>query len=280
MSFLFNHTLEEISLQEPLTTDAWNQEIVPLLPKDLEESAWRLGAMMRKGGKIRSASDLLRGVLVYALCVRSLRALGVWGVVSEVADLAETSWRERVRKSSIWLCWLLNELMRPEKQEPHPILKKAGYGSIELVDASHWKCVGKQGKVWRFHCMYSLLTQQLHQVVVSTTKVAESMSRFFLEAGSIYVHDGGYGYRGQVARTAEAGAYTVTAFCPGTFPLEDAQGKAIDVVLWLKKHKARAGSIKSLTAFFGEDGKKYEIRAIALRRTEEQRQRALRGKKR
>jgi|SRR5450631_1564218 len=159
-------------------------------------------------------------------------------------------------------------------------LKKAGYGSIELVDASHWKCVGKQGKVWRFHCMYSLLTQQLHQVVVSTTKVAESMSRFFLEAGSIYVHDGGYGYRGQVARTAEAGAYTVTAFCPGTFPLEDAQGKAIDVVLWLKKHKARAGSIKSLTAFFGEDGKKYEIRAIALRRTEEQRQRALRGKKR
>lgn len=279
MSFLLKDTVEATSLQESLTSDAWEQEIVPSLPKALEEYAWRLGAMKRKGGKIQSASDLLRGILVYAMCVTSFKATGVWGVLSGVADLADTSWRERVRKSGAWLCWVLNELLRPEKQEVSPALKKAGYGAIELVDASHFRCVGKKGKVIRFHCMYALLTQQLHQVVVSTTKVAESMARFCLQVGTIYVHDSGYGYRVQVSQTAEAGAYTVTAFCPGTFPLEDERGEAIDLITWLKKQRARAGSIKSLQACFWEDGKRYAVRVIGLRRMEEQRQRALRKKK-
>jgi Transposase DDE domain len=279
MSFPLNDTFEKSPLQESLTDASWKEEIVPLLPKDLEEAAWRLGAMTRKGGKIQSASDLLRGILVYAMCVTSFKLLGAWGVLSGVADLADTSWRERVRKSGTWLCWVLNELMRPEKQQPCPQLKKAGYGPIELVDASHLKCVGPKGKVIRFHSVYTLLTQQLHQVVVSTTKVAESIANFCIQARAIYVHDSGYGYRGQVAQTAEAGAYTVTSFYPGTFPLENEQGEVFDLVKWLKKQRARAGFIKSVQAFFWEKGKKYEVRVIGLRRTEEQVKRALRQKK-
>lgn len=279
MSFPLNDTVEKNPLQESLRSASWEEEIVPLLPKDLEESAWLLGAMTRKGGKIQSASDLLRGILVYAMCVTSFKLLGAWGVLSGVADLADTSWRERARKSGTWLCWVLNELMRPENQQPCPQLKKAGYGPIELVDASHLKCVGPKGKVIRFHCLYALLTQQLHQVVVSTTKVAESIAHFCIQVGAIYVHDSAYGYRGQVAQTAEAGAYSVTNFFPGTFPLENEQGEAFDLVKWLKKQRARAGMVKSVQAFFWENGKKYEVRVIGLRRTQEQRKRALRQKK-
>ena len=280
MSFLPKNTAEEVVLQESLNWASWEQEVVPSLPKDLDEQAWYLGAMSRKGGKVQRATDLLRGICAYVLFANSFRGVGIWGVLAGIADMAETSWRDRLRKSGGWLCWLLNELIRPEKQEAHPALKKAGYGSIELVDASHWRCVGKQGKVWRFHCMYSLLTQQVHQGVVSTTKVAESLARFALEAGTIYVHDGGYGYRGQVAQAADAGAYSVTSFCPGTFPLEDRQEQGIDLVRWLKKQRAKARSIRSLEAFFWEGGKKYEVRVIALRRTEEQRKRVLGQKKR
>lgn len=280
MSFLFNTTTEEVVLQVPQIFNSWEQEVVPSLPKNLEEQAWRLGAMSRKGGKVQNATDLLRGILTYVLCINSFRALGIWGVLAGIGDLSNTSWRDRVRKSSDWLCWLLNERVSLGIQKPCPRLKKVGYGRIELVDASHWKCIGKQGKVWRFHCMYSLLTQQVHQIMVSTTKVAESMARFCLEAGTIYVHDGGYGYRGQVALSAEVGAYSVTAFCPATFPREDGQGAAIDLVKWLKKQRAKARSMKDLKAFFWEEGKKYEVRVIALRRTEEQRKRVLGQKKR
>jgi hypothetical protein len=82
MSFPLNDTVEKPTLQASLTGASWEEEIVPLLPKDLEESAWLLGAMTRRGGKIQSASDLLRGILVYAMCVTSFQALGAWGVLS------------------------------------------------------------------------------------------------------------------------------------------------------------------------------------------------------
>jgi hypothetical protein len=68
MSFLSNDTADKVKIQEVLRGDSWNQEIVPFLPKDLEEQAWRLGAMTRKSGKVKSASDLLRGLLAYELC--------------------------------------------------------------------------------------------------------------------------------------------------------------------------------------------------------------------
>ena len=149
-----------------------------------------------------------------------------------------------------------------------PWLKKAGYESIDLVDATNMKCVGVKGRVWRIHCMYCLLTQQLRQAVGSFTKVAEHLSHFVLQAGAIYVHDSGYGYRDRVAQSVEAGAYTVTAFYPGSFPMLDEQAQGFEVIKWLKRQRARAGRICSTRAFFCQREKTYEVRVIALRRTD------------
>lgn len=279
MSFHSNDTAEETILQASQISESWEQEVVPSLPKNLEEQAWRLGAMSRNSGKVRRASDVLRGILAYVLVVRSFRALGGWGVIAGVADLAGTSWRERVQKSGNWLRWLLNEQLRPERQEANPILQKAGYEVIELVDASQLKCVGERGKVFRFHCLYSLCGQQLHQVIVSSAKVAESLMNFCVQKGAVYVHDSAYGYRRTVAAADEAEAYTVTAFYPGSFPMEDEQGKEIVLITWLKGLRAKERAIRSRAAFFWENGKRYEVRVIALRRTKEQTQREIQRKK-
>jgi hypothetical protein len=125
MSFPLNDTVEKAPLQESLTSDSWEKEIVPLLPEDLEESAWLLGAMTRKGGKIQSASDLLRGIVVYAMCVTSFQALGAWGVLSGVADLADTSWRDRVRKSDEWLYWVRERADETRKAKAVPKFEKS-----------------------------------------------------------------------------------------------------------------------------------------------------------
>jgi hypothetical protein len=279
MSFLSKDTVEEEILQESELVDSWEQEIVPVLPKDLEEQAWRLGAMSRKGGKVERASDLLRAILAYVLTAKSFRALGIWGVITAGLDLAHTSWRERVRKSGDWLYWLLNELLRIERQKSAPILRKAGYERIELADASHWRLQGKDGKTWRFHCLYSLCSQRLHQVRITSTRVAEGIGNFILEQGVIYVHDSAYGYRNMIAAISQAGAYAVSAFYPGSFPLEDAEGKVFDLLAWLKKFHAKAGLIKSILLFYRENGERYEIRIVALRRTPEQKKRDLHKKK-
>ena len=279
MSSSTNDIAQDPLLQDELSGESWEQEIVPHLPKELEEQAWLLGAMRRKSGKLMRASDLLRGVLAYVLCVSSFRRLGAWGVVLGIADMADTSWRDRLRKASEWLAWIVSQRLQPQGLVPCPWLKKVGYGAIELVDATHLKCVGLHGKVWRIHCLYSLLTLQIRQVVVSSMKVAENLKQFALQAGSIYVHDSGYGYRDRVAQSREAGAYTVTAFYPGSFPLEDEQAKTFEVVKWLKKQRARAGSICSISVFFWDQGKRFEARVIALRRTQEQTRQLCRRKR-
>jgi hypothetical protein len=273
MFFLSNDTIEEVVLQEAAILDSWEQEVVPSLPKDLGEQAWRLGAMSRRGGKVERASDLLRAILAYVLTVKSFRAVGIWGVFTAGVDMAHTSWRERFRKSGDWLYWLLNELLRIERQSSPSILRKEEYERIERADASHWRLQGKGGKTWRFHCLYSLCSQRLHQVRITSTKVAEGMGNFLIERGVIYVHDSAYGYRNMIAAISKGGAYAVSAFSPGSFPVEDAQGKAFDLVAWLKKFHAKARSIKSISLFYQEDGQRYEIRIIALRRTQEQRER-------
>ncbi len=86
--------------QESLCDQRWDQEIVPRLPAQLEEQAWACGAMCRKSGKLTHASDLLRGILAYVLCVSSFRQLGAWGLLLGIGDLADTSWRERLCKGS------------------------------------------------------------------------------------------------------------------------------------------------------------------------------------
>lgn len=79
--------------------------------------------------------------------------------------MADTSWRDRLRKASEWLSWIVSQQLRPDGLLPCPWLKKAGYGAVELVDATHLKCVGLHGRTWRIHCMYSLLTMQIRQLV-------------------------------------------------------------------------------------------------------------------
>jgi len=68
--------------------DLWEQEIVPRLPADLGEQAKGLGALQRRRG-IKQASDLLRAILSWILCQRSLRQLGAWAVLLGLADLTD-----------------------------------------------------------------------------------------------------------------------------------------------------------------------------------------------
>ena len=102
-------------------------------------------------------------------------------MITGIADMADTSWQGRFSKSGDWLYWLLNELLRIERQRPAQILRKEGYERIEIADASHWRLQGKGGKTWRFHCLYSLCSQQLHQVRIKSTKVAEGIGNFLIQ---------------------------------------------------------------------------------------------------
>jgi len=68
-----SHHTQECEDQQVLAQkvqDEWNETILPMLPEALKSRAKELKAFERARG-LHSATDLLRGLLAYALCLSS-----------------------------------------------------------------------------------------------------------------------------------------------------------------------------------------------------------------
>ena len=79
MSFLSKDTVEEVILQESERIGSWEQEVVPLLPKDLEEQAWRFRSHEPKRRKstpgVRSLASYF-SVCAHCQIFSSYRSMG------------------------------------------------------------------------------------------------------------------------------------------------------------------------------------------------------------
>jgi Transposase DDE domain len=257
--------------------DAWQAEIVPLLPPDLAAQAKALGAF-RRVRKLAGPTALLRALLTFALDQLPTRGLGAWAVLAGVGDLSEAAWRKRLGRSAAWLGWLLGDLLAVAVAVS-PAL--AGRGRrIRLIDATRLAQVGGVGDDWRVHLSYDLLISRLDEVVVTDRHTAEGLAHFTLTAGDIVVSDGGYGYRGQVATARAAGVDVVVRIDPRTCPLEDDAGQPFDVEAWLTRlARARIASAE-WAGWCVADGRRQPVRLIASALPPEQRRRARRKKQR
>ena len=74
-----------------------NQYIFEKLPPTLEESAKEHGALTRKRG-IKSALDLIKMMLIYAITDISQRTLAAFANVLEVANISDQAWQKNGKK--------------------------------------------------------------------------------------------------------------------------------------------------------------------------------------
>src|SRR2546426_249402 len=151
-----------------LVNDQWSREVVPRLPQQVNEQAKRLKAFVRVR-EVKSATDLLRGLLAYVLCgsATSFRRLGAWAMLIGLADMSETAWRQRLRKASAWLLWLLGELLAAPVEAQTSWLHGRTSGRVLLVDATRLQETGQQGQEWRVHTAYALVAARLCEVTVT-----------------------------------------------------------------------------------------------------------------
>lgn len=230
MSHRSHHTMPALEAQLQNSIDAGWQELLSRLPADLETQAKVRRAWVRQRA-FACASDLLRGLLAYVLCVGSFRQLGIWAVLIGLCNISETAWRKALRRARPWLFWLLSQLVTGLGVS-HPGLPSQT--RVLLIDATRLREVGGSGDDWRVHLAYDLLAGRLAQVSVTDEHVAESLEHFQIRPGDITVHDMGYGYRNRFAWVLLRGGHVVGRISPPAFPLLDEHEQPLCVVDWLQ----------------------------------------------
>ena len=157
--------------------DEWAREVVSRLPEHAQQQARVLKAFERSR-QIRSASDLLRGLLAYVYTVHSFQHLSIWSVLLGVADVSATDWRKReapsqclAKPGSCKKCW------RFLRRLPASLVR-GGWRRILLIDGTHFTCPGPLGMVWRVHTAFDLVAGRLTQLKVTDRQVGEQLEVF------------------------------------------------------------------------------------------------------
>jgi hypothetical protein len=264
-----DHTLSRQRRQStPHAADSWTSEVLPRLPSNLEAQARSLKAFQRARA-FGCPSDLLRGLLLYALAPFGFRWLGAWGVLTDVADLSAAGWHDALIRSSAWLLWLIGELL-VATDRPVFITQRIRR-RVWVVDASTLGQVGKVGDAWRLHLAFDLIAGQVGQIHLTDRHTGERLEHYALQAGDLVLLDAGYGYRPTLATAQRSGTDVLVPFTPSTCPLCTGGGQPLDVVAWLRQDGL---SIRSRSAWWCYDGRRGQVRIIAKRLSEHERRAA------
>lgn len=221
----------------PLVDDetAW-QQILARIPLDLETSARETGALARRRG-IRSASDLLRVVLMYTLVDWSFRLIGAWASARTLAEISDVAVRQRVRRTLPWLQALIRATLAvaPDVAAPANVC-------VRLVDATTAQRPGSTGTDWRLHLSFHLASATIGGIEVTDAKGGETLARHPTHPDEISVADRGYAHRRGIGAIVAAGGQVVVRANWQNLPLQEEDGQPLDLIAWLRQvPSARAG---------------------------------------
>lgn len=156
---------------------------------DFSASAQSHGALQRLR-KIRSGEDMLRLALAYGPCGLSLRQAGAWATASGLADLSDVAVLKRLRKCGPWLEALCGSLIDQQIDSAGTFWRNR---RVRIADATSISGPGSKGTDWRLHASLDLSARCLGQCELTDVHGGESLERFSVSAGEIWLADRGYG---------------------------------------------------------------------------------------
>lgn len=242
------------------------------LPSNLDQSAREHGAFRRARGEIRSASVLLRVILLHVAGGLSLEQAAVRAKENRLVKISPVALFKRLRSAGPWLTWLTGELVKSLSQDWDATLWKGR--TIRVLDATDIEEPGPTGTDWRLH--YSLRLPELSCDFLELTDAhgGETLKRLPVEKGDIVLCDRGYSHRAGVGQVLDQGADVVVRLNTGTFPLEDQEGREVDLVKLVEGLKV--GQIGEWPVWFEHQGQRRKLRLCVLRKSQVATQRAQR----
>jgi hypothetical protein len=210
------------------------------LPVDVAGLARGEGAFCRRR-QVRSATDLLRLLLVYALTDLPLRLVCAWATLAEVAALSDVAMLGRLGRCLGWLQALVAAMLAARGVAAPPAV---GRWRLRVLDGSSVSGPGSAGTDWRVHLSYDPVAQRLDRVAVTTAAGGEALTRFAFDPGDLALADRGYCRAAEVAHVVRRQADLVVRLNTGALPLlADASGdRVLDLAAWLDAAPAAAPS--------------------------------------
>jgi len=204
--------------------EQWKYLLTMLPQVDLEATARSEGAFVRPR-IIRTAETLLRIVLTYCCCEKSLRDTSQWAAEQGLGRLSQVAVLKCLRRSANWMSRLLSAKLAERVGALH-----LGGLRVRLLDATTVSAPGSQGTDWRVHMGFDLSSMSIDSLEVTGPEGGESLSRFHLQKDEVVVADRGYAHRRGLWWVVQAGAYFLIRLNWHNLPLQTLQGAAFDLM--------------------------------------------------
>lgn len=190
-----------------------------LLPEHWQAKARELGAFRRAGG-IRDARMLLQLMLIHLAEGCSLRETAARAELAGIAQVSDVALLKRLRGCGPWFEWIGQRLRQsPEFQCAALPSSALGERRLCVVDGSIVNEPGPTGSQWRLHYAIGLPDLHCSQVHLSGWREGESLKRFDVQPGDVFMADRGYAHPAGIAHVRAQGGDVIVRMNLVTLPL-------------------------------------------------------------
>jgi len=246
------------------------------LPADLDRSAREHGFFLRARG-LQDAELWLRLILMHVAGGLSLEQTVTRARELDMAHVSAVALFKRLRNAQGFLRDITRHLLLEQEQRLGRF-RWAYPCRLRVIDATDIQEPGSTGTALRLHYSIRLPELTCDYYELTDEKGGEKLGRYAFAPGELVLVDRGYSHRAGVAHVLDAGAQVMVRWNPGAFPLEDRNGRPIEL---LPRLRALAdGQAAEWAVAFVHGAKSYPLRLCAVRKsrlaTEQARRKVLR----
>ncbi len=200
-----------------------------VLPDGWQAQARALGAISRSTG-LSDPSVLLRVLLIHLADGAGLRESSARAALSGLATISDVGILKRLKRCGAWFEWMAQALRSAHGAPLARSLVSEGSGDVAMATAESGRRVrlidgtmvsepGDTGSKWRLHYSVTLPTLSCDQVVLSAPSMGETLKRYRVVAGDIFIADRGYANPAGVAHVLDGQADVIVRTNLVTLPL-------------------------------------------------------------
>jgi len=238
------------------------------LPEDYRKLAKTVGLIHpvppQLNAKITDASDLLRLLLHHATGASSLETTTAKAAATGLPTISAVALHKWERKASTWLGLLVAKMLREDGACADFHGGTIGGYRVVVTDGTALARPGAKETTARIHYAMRLPGLELVRCEVTDVGGGETLRRFDVQPGELWMGDRAYGTPPSVASVWEQGGAVLVRINRTNLPLFTADGAKIDLNAQIARVRKRDAPVEHPAFVHGPDGEIIEGRLCIL----------------